>query len=402
MTEAPSTEIVQRTPQQELIAQVRTDEFKQQVAMALPENVPAHRFQRAAVTALLQNPELAECEPASVFQALVKCAMDGLMPDGKQAALVIFKDNKAGVKKAQYLAMIDGIRLIAAEHGWAIQTTVVYAGDTFEYELGLEPKLIHRPAPGNKRGDLVNAYAIATHRDGRKEIEVMTAEDIAKVRASSRTSSRGPWVDWPERMWEKTPGRRLFRKLPLDPADKDRIVRVLQASELTPAAAAVALYGPGADHALEATNDSPPTPDGAEPSAVGPGTGGESQQTGTAAEDSPLVGQAAAPVPGAPDFSDEPVAEPVQTSFVAPPPRESETEELGRAAAAAGLTIVPDGQFKGLTIQQVAVKGADGEAWLGYVLRKFDHAVAFRVAVETYCKVLAPDVWAKYETEGAP
>src|SRR5207237_7307297 len=131
-------------------------------------------------------------------------------------------------QKAVYMPMIGGFRKIAAEHGWKLRTAVVYANDRFDFELGMEPKLVHVPVrPGKERGEKIAAYAVGTHREHGTEIEVMYADDVEKVRQVSRSKDSGPWRDWPERMWEKTAGRRLFAKLPLGERDQERIRRVL-------------------------------------------------------------------------------------------------------------------------------------------------------------------------------
>jgi len=228
---------VRKTAAQELVAQVRSDAFVEQITMALPDNVPASRFVRSTVTALLANPDIAKLDGDSVFVALLKAAQDGLVPDGREAAIVGYSG------KAQYLSMVGGIRRIAAEYGWTIDAKVVYANDDFEYELGVEPRLTHRPAMG-ERGDMVFAYAVGRHKDGRREIEVMDAAEIAKVRKVSRASGKGPWVDWPDRMWEKSVAHRIFKRLPLDPSDK-RVTRLIADAEaLGPEASAAMLYGP--------------------------------------------------------------------------------------------------------------------------------------------------------------
>lgn len=219
---------------QEVVAAVRGPEFASQVRMALPENVSVERFQRVTVTAIQQTPALITANRDSLFRSLIRCAQDGLMPDGREAALVIFG------KDAVYMPMIGGFRKIAAEHGWAIDTQVVYERDEFEYELGVTPRLLHKPPPLDvERGQPIGAYAVGTHADGRKQVEVMTKADIEKVRAVSRAKSSGPWADWTSRMWEKTAGRRLFGKLPLGGRDGERVARVIAASD--------GEYGLGAD-----------------------------------------------------------------------------------------------------------------------------------------------------------
>ena len=144
--------------------------------------------------------------------------------------------------KAIYLPMIGGIRKIAGEHGWIIRTNIVYEHDHFEYELGFEPAVKHIPVrPGHDPGKAIAAYAVGVHRDGYQELEVMTEAEIDKVRKTSRAKDAGPWIEWPERMWEKTVGKRLFKKLPM--AQDDRVTRLIAVDELENGEAADKLYG---------------------------------------------------------------------------------------------------------------------------------------------------------------
>lgn len=244
----PSNEVAQqdqRTPMQKLIDTVGGDTFKREVALALPEGTPPARFARIAITALLEQPDIADADPGSVYTALLKAAGDGLLPDGREAALVLRKPKGGGKRRAGYMPMIGGFRKIAAEHGWSLRTTAVYEADSFAYELGIRPTVQHSPAPlGVDRGKIVAAYGVAEHRDGYIEVEVMTAEDIDKVRKKAETQA--VWNEWPDRMTEKTVGRRLFKRLPLGPMDPvaaDRVKRVLDADALEPDEAERLVYG---------------------------------------------------------------------------------------------------------------------------------------------------------------
>jgi hypothetical protein len=263
-------------------------------------------------------------------------------------------------------------RKIAAEHGWGIRSAVVYANDEFKYEAGLEPRLLHRPVrPGAERGVKIAAYAIAVHRDGRKEIELMTAEEIGKVRAVSRASDRGPWVEWEERMWEKTPVRRLFAKLPLDPGDR-RVARVLDASELGPAGAAELLYGPNGRAALPT-----PTPDEApaDVADVPAPDGGDGQQA-EGPEPSPPPAEPSAPGPADPGTEAPPPGE--EFAGAEPPdpgapaagfqaPADPAIQEALRQATEAGQHEVGFGKYAGLTVALIAEQGK-GKPDPGYVL----------------------------------
>jgi len=231
-----STEIAQRTPAQELVSIVRGADFMEQIKLALPENVSAAKFNRVAVTALMANPDLAA--PAlreTVIRSLIQCAQIGLLPDGKEAALVPFK----GV--VQLIPMAYGFRQIAAEYGWQIRSAVIYENDEFDYDP-VEATLKHRPPrPGVNRGEIIGAWAKAVHRDGRPpEIEVMDPAQIARVRAISR-ATKGPWFDFEDRMTEKSPVRRLFAKLGLAESDR-RIITLLEIPD-EPGEAAATFYG---------------------------------------------------------------------------------------------------------------------------------------------------------------
>lgn len=386
-------EVAVASPTRALIQQVRGDKFKQEIAAALPGNVTEARFVRATITALMQNPELAEAEPDSLFASVIKCAQDGLLPDGREAALVIFrakdKTTDQWVKKAQYMPMIGGFRKIAADHGWAIRTDVVYEKDEFEYELGLEPKLVHRPAPlRTDRGQLVYAYAIGTHKDGRKEIEVMGSEEIGKLRAVSKAAERGPWVDWEERMWEKSVGRRLFAKLPLDRREDSRVEQLL---ETTRENAADMLYGPDG-HAHPVTpaltqGDAPtvaaPEEGGADPAhAPGDETGG--QQAAGAEKPS---------VPAVPGDDDEP-------AVTAPEP-EPAFEIPEQAINAAAATEIPRGKdVQGMTLAEVAAT-LQGPDWLAWAARRAPAywTESFRGALELFIEHRAPEIWAEFVAE---
>lgn len=344
MSAQPGHDITRREPARELVARVRSDEFQQQVALALPENVRPERFVRVMATALIGNPDLASrAEPDSIFQAGLRAAQDGLFPDGREAAFVLFGN------KATYMPMIGGLRKIAAEHGWTLRTAVVHEHDEFDYELGLDAHLAHRPPrPGVARGNPIAAYAIATHRDGRHEFEVMSASEIERVRQASRAKNTGPWVDWWDRMWEKTVGRRLFAKLPLDPGDV-RVARLAKDEDPV-----TLIYGREARLARAAVTGSPPDPQSPAGEAPNPG-GVPRQQAGEtdtpSGADTPSGGDdgTVSPATGTnDDESDEPVEGEIvdegQTQLVPPDP------EI--VAAAAGQ-VIPGGQHKGKTVAQV-------------------------------------------------
>jgi penicillin V acylase-like amidase (Ntn superfamily) len=61
-----ATTVAKRTPSQELVGRIRSEDFKNQVALALPAGVSPDRFVRATVTALMQNPDIVKAERESL------------------------------------------------------------------------------------------------------------------------------------------------------------------------------------------------------------------------------------------------------------------------------------------------------------------------------------------------
>lgn len=233
------SEIAQRDQRQDLVQRFREDaDVRDQIRAAAPENVDpkrfVDRFTRVAVTALNERDDLMRADRRSLFNAFVKCAQMGLVPDGREATINVYGN------AATLIPMIHGYVRIAGEYGWLLRTKAVYEEDFFDYTD--EPQTItHRSVrPGEERGQLVAAYAVATHRDGRRLQVVFHPSDIADRRASAKT--KNVWEKWPAEMWAKTAGRNLFKQLPLDPADV-RVSGLIALGDLQPGDAGRLLYG---------------------------------------------------------------------------------------------------------------------------------------------------------------
>jgi recombination protein RecT len=208
-----------------LIADVRTqlETMLGQFAAVLPKHIPAERFGRVVLTAVQTNPDLLGVERRSLWNACMRAAQDGLLPDGRLAALVVFKDKKRGAI-AQYMPMIAGIRQKIRNSGEVstFDAHVVHEKDLFDYELGDDPHIIHRPVRGD-RGRIIAAYSIALLKDGSRSREVMWIDEIEDVRKSSRYPD-GPWVTWYGEMCKKTVARRHAKVLPMS-SDVDDLLR---------------------------------------------------------------------------------------------------------------------------------------------------------------------------------
>lgn len=204
------------------IAVVRNEmtRLDDQFAAALPAHIPLERFKRVLMTAIQGNPDLVRCDRRSMWNAAMKAAQDGLLPDGREGAIVSYKGN------AQWLPMVAGIRKKVRNSGeiatWDVHA--VYEHDVFDYELGDAPRIVHKPALV-KRGKLVAVYSIAVLKSGEISRDVMNVEEVEAIRAKSRAAN-GPWNDpafYPE-MAKKTVAKRHAKVLPMS-TDLDDLMR---------------------------------------------------------------------------------------------------------------------------------------------------------------------------------
>lgn len=208
---------------------------------ALPSHIPVDRFKRVVLTAVNLNPDLLNADRRSLFNAASKAAADGLVPDGREGALVIYKDWKTNREIVQWMPMVQGLLKLIRQSGEiaAISARCVYENEVkegrFEFKIvDGEEHLRHDPILFGERGKLVGVYATAKFKDGTTQHEPLTAADIAKIRAASMTGKaekagktpKGPWVDWEDEMWRKSALRRLRKYLPTS-AEDQRVVSAL-------------------------------------------------------------------------------------------------------------------------------------------------------------------------------
>jgi recombination protein RecT len=217
-------------------------ERAQQFKVSLPSHITPEKFQRTVLTAAQANPDILTADRGSLVTACMKAAQDGLLPDGREAALVIFSVNKKteqGWEKHKlitFMPMVFGLRKKILQSGEIrdIQTSVVYRQEIeaglFVYEEGTERMLRHKPLLDPEFNptddDIAAAYSVATFKDGSFSFEVMRRSEINKIREASQTgatrdkkgqprTSSGPWVDWFSEMARKSVMRRHSKTLPM-------------------------------------------------------------------------------------------------------------------------------------------------------------------------------------------
>lgn len=205
------------------------EKFKGEIARALPRHINSDRMARIALTAFRMNPKLGECDPRSVFAAVIQSSQLGLEVGLMgEAHLVPFKG------QCQLIPGYTGLMKLARQSGLVqdIYAHEVRAKDRFTLRLGLERNLEHEPLAGpggfpasdEERGEVVGFYAVAVFKDGSRTFVAMSRKEVERIRDNSRGYQTAKAMK-KESVWDtdfvamglKTVIRRLCKFLPKSP-----------------------------------------------------------------------------------------------------------------------------------------------------------------------------------------
>lgn len=209
------------------IAEIRQSLTKlaPEIGKVLPEHVSTERFERITLTALQRSPDLLGCDRNSLFESVMACAQDGLIPDGREAALTKFGN------KVAYMPMVAGILKKIRQSGEIATLTsqVVYdseveAGKFRYWNDDQGEHIYHEPDMlSDDPGKVRCVYAMARTKTGESYVEVLRLSDVEKIRKASRSADKGPWSSWWTEMARKSAIRRLSKRLPMS-TDLERVV----------------------------------------------------------------------------------------------------------------------------------------------------------------------------------
>jgi len=197
--------------------------FKMRLAkgyMASMENsfgnkTEALKFLSAVSNAVQQTPKLLECSEESLMAAVMSCSACKIYPNTPSGEAYLIPYGK----KVQFQLGYKGVVTLMYRAGVSsIHSGIVRENDEFEYELGLEPRLIHKPNLKADRGKAIAVYVVAT-LNGEKVYYVMSEPEIMKIKGFSQSakSSTSPWDEKSDpqlNMWRKTALKQLAKLLP--------------------------------------------------------------------------------------------------------------------------------------------------------------------------------------------
>ena len=127
-----------------------------------------------------------------------------------------------------------------------IHCDVVRENDEFEYDMG--EISTHKYKFNADRGEVIAAYAMVQFKDGAKQVEVMSLDEINKIRNSSQGKNQKPWTQHFDEMAKKTVFRRLSKWLTLSPEIRDSIDKIdshdfTEMKDITPKSASLEEIG---------------------------------------------------------------------------------------------------------------------------------------------------------------
>lgn len=193
------------------------DSYEKRISDQLKETgVSAKRFLASAKATIQTHPDIDRLEKAdrqSLYDAIERSAAEGLIPDGREAALVVYGN------KVNYQPMVQGLVKLARNSGEieSIGAYVVYSKDKFLYRVGQDKMPSHEAEWFGDRGEPIGVWAFVKLKNGEYLEPVMMSKDrVARIASRSKqmknySSKEGK--DW-EEFWKKAAIRNVLKLAP--------------------------------------------------------------------------------------------------------------------------------------------------------------------------------------------
>ena len=157
--------------------------------------------------------KLASADRASFYLAVQRAASDGLLLDGREAALVVFAN------QVQFMPMVQGLIKLARNSGDIknIEAAVVHRHDRFTYIMGEDASPKHEADWfADDRGEPIGVWAVVTLSSGEKIPAMLSKSKVMRVAAKSKNGyqydpTKGDaWEEW----WKKTAVKNVLKYAP--------------------------------------------------------------------------------------------------------------------------------------------------------------------------------------------
>ena len=188
----------------------------QEVSRTNGDLVKWQKESQFAIQALQKNKTLASAAPHTIENAIINVAATGLTlnPADGYAYLVPEYDKELKGQVCHLRISFKGLIKAATDSGVIdfVRANTVREKDSFTYK-GISEEPIHEMNPFSKdRGELVGVYCVAKTTKGDFLCDVMSWEEVEKIRAAAKTKM--VWDQWPEEMAKKAIIKRAAKQWP--------------------------------------------------------------------------------------------------------------------------------------------------------------------------------------------
>jgi recombination protein RecT len=196
------------------------EQMRPEIAKALPRHLTADRLARIVYTEARKAPDLAYCSAVSLAGAVLTCAQLGLEPGAAlgEAWLIPRKNRSTGQLEASFQLGYKGMASLFWRHPMALYLDMqtVYVNDEFDFALGMDPHLTHKPpTDGRPRGERKGYwYAVAKLTNGGYRFCVLNRQEVEEHRQRSDAPNSPAWRNDYDTMAGKTCVRVMFGLMP--------------------------------------------------------------------------------------------------------------------------------------------------------------------------------------------
>lgn len=203
------------------------ESFKPSIVQALPKHLTAERMIQMASCQIVKNPSIAECTASSLIGAVMQASILGFEPVDSLGECYFVpynrnigtKTEKKYIKEVQFQIGYRGYVALSRRSNELIMlyAEVVRQGDHFDYEFGLDPKLVHKPEPGAS-GAMTHVYSVAKYKNGGHNFIVLTRAFVERLRRRNPMQGEYPTGAWGtdyETMSKAKAIKQLSKYLPL-------------------------------------------------------------------------------------------------------------------------------------------------------------------------------------------
>jgi recombination protein RecT len=176
----------------------------------------ARRIMEQASVIISSGPSLASCAPKSIIQCVLQAISLDLDLSPTLGYVYFIPRGKNLTMQISYQGLIELVYRTGKVT--KIEARCVYLGDKFEYEYGMNPKLIHEPKGNSNNEEITHAYAIAWMRDTEQPtFTVLDDSQIESLRQRSQGQGEersGAWAEDFHMMAKAKVVRKLVKFLP--------------------------------------------------------------------------------------------------------------------------------------------------------------------------------------------